>query len=279
MTTPPESAEYEQFVESLVRRLAKRAPVRTERIRWDEDIKGHATTNQLDVVWDFRDERGQPHRVVFEARSYKSDIKQGQLHAFRSVVDDIQDPDRPVTGVMVTTARYQVGARRVASTYGVVVLELREPADGELDGQLKQIILNATPALAIVENLRFEDVELLVESFDSGLAILGAFEIRLPDGQVIAMSNLLCDAELGNLNDLKPVHEVRRSFNSPVVLRMDGHDVARIRAVSASVGDFLASPATATVAGPQAVAWVLCNSLTGATAWIAEGGEYWVIDS
>lgn len=70
MRTPPESAEYEQFVESLVRHLAKRAPVRTERIRWDEDTKGHATTNQLDVVWDFRDERGQPHRVVFEARSY-----------------------------------------------------------------------------------------------------------------------------------------------------------------------------------------------------------------
>lgn len=52
------------------------------------------------------------------------------------------------------------------------MLEFREPADGELDGQLKQIILNATPALAIVENLRFEDVELLVESFDSVLAIL-----------------------------------------------------------------------------------------------------------
>ena len=279
MTTPPSSAEYEQLVESLVRQLAKRAPVQTERIQWDEDIKGHATTNQIDVVWDFVDEHGQPHRVVFEARSYKSAIKQGQLHAFRSVVDDIQDPTRPVTGVMVTTARYQAGAKAVASTYGVVVLELREPGDDELDGQLQQIIVNATPVLAIVEDVAFDAVELLAENVKGGIAMLGAFEVALADGQVIAMSHLLCDGELGTSNELRPVHEVRRDFDPPALLRMEGHDAARIRAVTASVGDFVAPPVTATIAGPEAVAWLLCNSLTGARAWIAEDGEFWAIDS
>lgn len=44
MKDPPDSTEYEQLVETLVRRLAQRAPVRTERIQWDEDIEGHATT-------------------------------------------------------------------------------------------------------------------------------------------------------------------------------------------------------------------------------------------
>lgn len=279
MTNPPNSAEYERLVETLVRRLAESAPVLTERIRWDEDIEGRATTNQIDVVWDFVDEVGQRHRVVFEARSYKSDIKQGQLHAFRSVVDDIQNQTRPVMGVMVTTARYQAGAKAVASTYGVVVLELREPGDGELDGHLQQIILKAAPVAAVVENVRFDAVELLSENLASGVATLGSFEVVGADEQAIAVGHLLCYGELGTPNELRPVHEVRRDFDPPALLRIEGHEAARICAVTAAVGDFVGPPVTATVAGPEAVAWLLCNALTGAKAWIAENGECWLIGS
>lgn len=58
------------------------------------------------MLWDFTDAAGRTHRVVFEARDHKNPIKQGSLHAFRWIVDDLQAEDRPVDGVMVTTTGY-----------------------------------------------------------------------------------------------------------------------------------------------------------------------------
>ncbi len=132
-------SEYELLVERLVGQFSLRAGVSTERIQRDVLIKGRGTKNQIDVLWDLIDAADQPHRVVFEARSYRSRIKQGALHAFRSVVDDIQDPARPVTGVMVTTTGYQSGATGVASTYGLVVLELRSPIAADLADRVATI--------------------------------------------------------------------------------------------------------------------------------------------
>lgn len=78
--------------------LSKRAQVDTTRIAHNVKVHEQATDNQIDVLWDFNDAEGKPRRIVFEAPSYKDTIKQGALHAFRSVVDDIQDEARPVEG-------------------------------------------------------------------------------------------------------------------------------------------------------------------------------------
>ncbi|GMA85879.1 hypothetical protein GCM10025868_11290 [Angustibacter aerolatus] len=61
-------------------------------------------------------------RVLFECKHYKRKVDQGKLHAFRSVLDDIQDAV-PTYGVFVTTVGYQSGASSLPETYGLTVLE------------------------------------------------------------------------------------------------------------------------------------------------------------
>lgn len=39
------------------------------------------------------------------------------------------------------------------------------------------------------------------------------------------------------------------------------------------------SAVTVTVAGPETIAWLLRDSLTGARTWIAEDGQVWTTDS
>jgi hypothetical protein len=145
MTKPPDSGEYERLVEDLVGQLAVRAEVRSDRIERDAQVPGRGIVNQIDVLWDFADARGQPQRVVFEARSYRRRVEQGKLHAFRSVVDDIQDTARPVTGAMVTTVGYQSGAKDIASTYGLLVLELRAPTGADLANRVLKVVPQTEP--------------------------------------------------------------------------------------------------------------------------------------
>lgn len=135
--------------------------------------------------------------------------------------------------------------------------------------------MNASPVLAVVKDVKFEPVKLLDDNFADGLSMLGAFEVSV-NGRVEPLSNVLCEGELGT-NELKPVHSVRREFDPPAVLLMNGNEVALLKALGADVGDFLAPSVSATVAGPEAVAWLLINSLTDARAWIASDGGFWTI--
>jgi hypothetical protein len=70
-------------------------------------IPGRATKHQIDVLWDINHDGEQ--RVIFECRLYKSKIKQKDLLAFRTGIEDVQSPDRPVYGFMVTLTGYQSG--------------------------------------------------------------------------------------------------------------------------------------------------------------------------
>ena len=137
--------EYELVVQSIVGHLAKRAGVETTRLEHDVDVIGRATTNQIDVLWDFTDAVGKPHRVVFEARDHSNPIKQASLHAFRSVVDDVQSGDRPVEGIMVTTTGYQRGAKRIAETYGLLFLSCAYPRPPTLRTASKRSLSRLTP--------------------------------------------------------------------------------------------------------------------------------------
>lgn len=281
MTQPLDSAEYERLVENLVGQLALRAGVRSERIVRDVHVPGRSTTNQIDVLWDFMDAQGQPHRVVFEARSYRKRVDQGKLHAFRSVVDDIQDAARPVTGVMVTTIGYQRGAKAIASTYGLVVLELRAPTDADFRNRLGKIVVTVGVQTPIIDDVMFEAVEVDEESFPAGLEELGALAIRVteddPDPE--SLEHVLCHGELGELGSPRPVHHVRRDFNPPAALFVRGRKAALVQAVTAQVGDVQAPPVTVTIGGAETIAWLLRDSLGEARAWIADDRQIWTTNS
>jgi hypothetical protein len=281
MTKPPDSGEYERLVEHLVGQLAVNAEVRSDRIERDVQVPGRGTVNQIDVLWDFVDALGQPQRVVFEARAYGRPVEQGKLHAFRSVVDDIQDPARPVTGAMVTTVGYQSGARNIASTYGLLVLELRAPTGADLANRVRKIVVTVAAQVPIVEDVAFDAVEVYEDGLTSGIEVLGALAVVPAEGGPNSdrLDVVLCHGELGTLGELRPVHDVRRDFDPPAVLLLHGRKVALLRAVTARVGDVGAPPVTVTVAGLETIAWLLRDSLTGARAWIAEDGRVWTTDS
>ena len=153
---PPDSRDYELLVQRLIRDLSRNAQVYTTGLAHDIPIQGRSTTNRIDVVWDFTDASDQTRRVVFECRSYKSAIKQQALHSWRSVVDDIQSDERPVVGVMVTTVGYQVGARRVADTYDLLVLELRQPTEADLANRMSAIRVQLNVQPTVVDDMRLE---------------------------------------------------------------------------------------------------------------------------
>lgn len=271
----PSAGEYEQLVERLVTELVPSAAVVTEAIERDVLVRGRSTTNQIDVVWDLTDANGESRRVVFEARSYGRAVDQGRLHAFRSVVDDIQDAERPVTGVMVTTTGYQRGARAVAETYGLIVLELRQPTSDDLANRVMSVHVTMNAQMPVVRDVSFEALEVHDETAASvGLVLLDGVELGLPSGRR-PLAELLLKGELGVLGRPRPPHPVRRKFDPPVELWIGGVRAATVRSVHAVAGDLAAPPATFVVAGLRDVAWMTRNALTGARAWIAEDGQVW----
>jgi hypothetical protein len=281
-TALPTSDEYELLVRWLAEQLAGRAEVQTLRIVRDCQVQGRATSNQIDVLWDFTDAAGHNYRIVFEARSYKNSIKQGALHAFRSVVNDIQDQARPVTGVMVTTTGYQQGAQKVASTYGLLILELRQPTSEDTQNRVSKIVLNMTPKVTPIQNVNLEAVEVYDQSSQGSIEALewitvGSFNGDAEDAR--PLKEILTEGELGGPGELRPVHLVRREFDPPQVLRISGRQVALLGAVTADVGNFQGPPRRVTVGGLENVAWMLRNSLTGARAWFAQDGRVWTTDS
>lgn len=278
----PASDEYELLVKWLAEQLAARAEVQTSRIVRDCQVQGRATSNQIDVLWDFGDAAGQDYRIVFEARSYKNSIKQGALHAFRSVVDDIQDQARPVTGVMVTTTGYQRGAQKVASTYDLIILELRHPAAEDVENRVSKIVLDMTTKVTLIQNVNFEAVEVYDQSSRGSVEALEWITVGPSGGDAEdarALKEILTEGELGGPDELRPVHQVRREFDPPQVLRIRGKQATLLGAVTADVGDFQGPPTRVTVGGLENVAWMLRNALTGARVWFAQDGQVWTTDS
>ena len=245
-------------------------------------MQGRATSNQIDVLWDFSNAVGQDYRIVFEARSYKNSIKQGALHAFRSVVDDIQDQARPLTGVMVTTTGYQQGAQKVASTYDLIILGLRHPATEDVENRVSKIVLDMTPKMTLIQNVNFEAVEVYDQSSYGSIEALEWITVGPSNGDAEdarALKDILRGGELGGSDELCPVHQVRREFDPPQVLRIRDKQAALLAAVTADVADFQGPPTRVTVGGLENVAWMLRNAITGARVWFAQDGRVWTTDS
>lgn len=275
------SREYELLVRDLIARLPIYADVTTTKLVHDTRLKGHATDNQIDVLWDFTDAAGQDHRVIFEARSYARTIEQGKLHAFRSVVDDLQDPSRPVVGAMVTTQGYQRGAKQIAETYGVLVLELRQPTAGDMKDRLAQIDLTVVPQFVAITDVKFEAVDVYDPSATGTTRAVEHMTVVAHGDDACserALRDVLTAGELGELGKPRAPHVVQRTFDPPVELWVDGSRTALIRGIVATVGETQGRPATATVGGIENIAYLLRDALTDARVWFAKGGRVWEME-
>src|SRR5690606_23468082 len=136
MTTKNTGKEYETLTERVFTRILAQESVCSD-IERDVVVPGRATQHQLDVTFTFS--IGSVHyRTIIQCKDWKSPVKQEQVLAFRSVLDDI--PGQP-RGIMVSRAGFQKGARNAAAHHGIQLYELRAPRDEDWDGLIQRIAI------------------------------------------------------------------------------------------------------------------------------------------
>ena len=270
------AAEYEELTKSLVDLVSDRSPVHTTSLERNVVLQGKATTNQIDVVWEF--EAGdRVHRILLECRNYKRKLTQGAVHAFRSVVDDLNDEQVPCIGVMVTRTGYQPGAKAVAETYGVIILELRHPDDADLRNRVTTVQITMVPRIPV-----FDQVHIQVEDDYEGEQ--GPFNVLNADTQIQeegkeprSLLELIMEGEINAIDqEPTPIHPVRRTFDPPARLVIEGIATGRIREISALVGEKEADPYDLTVGGLTNLSWMVKETLGGARAWFTQEGKMYV---
>lgn len=280
------SDAYEELTRTLYWRLAAAQGIGTVRLERDIRVPGKATRHQIDVLWEFIDPAtGDEQVVVFECRHYKSPINQGRLLEFKAVLEDcaayegsdgIADPH----GVMVTLTGYQIGAKRVADTYGIEIVELRSPLAKDLVGRVNEIKVAMTLRTPVLDNFAVEPVDL--KELDGASQVAGVnwdFEIEDADGTRRPLLHVLCAGEL-NSQDQPPreVHRVVRRFDTPVRLFLAGTFLGTVAAVGADVGETQVL-SEFSVGGREYLSYVILNALSGERVWFAEDGRIWSTDA
>ena len=144
--------DYEALTEEVFRRLLSQELCAD--VKRDVKIPGRSTVHQIDVCFEFR-AGGIPFRAIVQCKDWGAPVKQEQVLAFRSVLDDI--PGQP-RGIMVARSGFQEGARSVAAHQGIELYELRSPKDEDWDGLIRVIRLKMTVQLPDwrIQNLRID---------------------------------------------------------------------------------------------------------------------------
>ncbi|MFE4977744.1 hypothetical protein ACFRAR_37280 [Kitasatospora sp. NPDC056651] len=273
------STEYERLTRLLVERIAERSLVTTTRLEHNVVLPGRASPHQIDVLWEFTTESGHAHRVVFECRRKSRSLEQNDALAFKGVVEEVSFDAVPTTGVMVHVKGFQLGARKIADTYGLIILEMRSPTDKDVKGRLMEIRISVTPRVPVVKDLHMDVSELLSDVL-KGPVLNYTLEVQDPHNGWIRVMDLLQSGEINPTTEVStPLHRVTRSFDPPAVLALDGQPAAKVRSISATVGEELSDPFDVSIGGRENLAWTVKDVLGGESAWFTHDGKVHVIGS
>jgi Restriction endonuclease len=269
---PLSPEEYEQLTKGIVERLNRQDVFRTDRVAQNEVIIGRSGPNQIDVIWEGAVNETR-ERWVFECRHYKNPIKRKDLHAFRGVVDDISD-DLPTRGYMVTKTGYQRGAKKVAETYGITIIELREPTSEDLNGRILGFTLNFTMRGVVVDDVEYEFAE--GEVFDD-YAPAEILTARGNDGVDRPLLFFIADGEVNEMD--KPPRErhfVDKSFEPPLEVDFDEPEPLHVTRIRCYVGQSETRGTRNIGPGADGVAWMVKDVIGGSRAWFARDGKFWI---
>jgi hypothetical protein len=279
MTEVPGSmgpSEYEKLTQLLVKRISEGAPVTTSRLDHNVVLPGRASPHQIDVLWEFTTGSGPAHRIIFECKHRSGALEQNDMLAFKGVVEEVGYESIPTTGVMVHLTGYQLGARKVADTYGLIILELRSPNDKDVEGRALGFRGLLSARVPVVKDMHLDVCELLSDALNEPVLNYG-LQVETADGQRISIMALLQDGEIDlTKKELTSQHRVTRSFEPPAMLMVEGEPAARVRAVSAIVGEERGVPTNFAVGGRENLAWMLKNTLGGERAWFANDGKIYL---
>ena len=128
--------EYEKFTQEIYQELVNADVVKSTKVKHNIKILGKSgQKHQIDVYWEY-EIAGVKHKVAIECKNYNRTVPIGKVRDFFGVIYDLNN----VAGIMVTKIGYQEGAKKYASYYGINLMELRTPKQGE--GIIGETILN-----------------------------------------------------------------------------------------------------------------------------------------
>ncbi len=155
------NVEYEKFTREVYQKLLDADVVKTTEIKHDVKLTGKSgQKHQIDVYWEYEIE-GVSHKVAIECKNYNSTVPLGRVRDFYGVLIDLDN----VAGIMVTKKGYQEGAKRYASHYGINLMELRAPNDGEgiigettlnIDAEIRHCLFLVDEEWTKAKNLNFQ---------------------------------------------------------------------------------------------------------------------------
>lgn len=276
-----DGAAYELLTERLMRLIAGRTPgLVTTRLERHQALIGRSGPSVIDVVWEFKAADG-AQRVLFECRVYGSPLNRQAVHSWRSIVDDLSSPDLPTTGVMITKTGYQSGAQQVASTYGVIIIQMRPPTSDDLVGRLTQIEVNGTARLPYIDPavpVSFAATEML-GAHAEGWVSSDRYSVQADDGPAVSLTEVLVAGIVRDFGEAAvPTQEVQVVFDPPATLYLDGSPTAKITSVTGAAGEAVSILPTITVGGRQRLAYLMKNVLDGTAVWFSDRDDLRVIN-
>lgn len=122
-----EYVKYEKLTQEIYEELLKNQSVKNKDIKHNVKLMGQSgQKHQIDVYWEYQSDNT-IIKVAIECKNYNQAVSISKVRDFFGVLYDLKD----VKGIMVTKKGYQEGAKKFGEYYGIDLMELREPKEGE----------------------------------------------------------------------------------------------------------------------------------------------------
>ena len=264
--------DYEILVQGIFQMLVDQQSVPNVTVKRNVTLQGlTGNTHQIDVYWEFR-LADVVYKTVVQCKNWSSRVKQEQVLAFNSVLQDI--PGQP-RGIMVTSTGVQSGAERFAKSHGIVVYHLRSPDDAFWKGKLRRIVVNlhfAHPSITDVRPIIDEDWAKKVKQergIDRFTVKIEGYpkDLQLVDshGAPIGTVDDVLDGLVPAHYDEAPPEQKQIQFASDTFLIVQGGDVDRlkIKGLLATVAQTTSTDTKVALDGADFVKYVLTDLTNG----------------
>ena len=122
-----DNIEYEKFTQEIHNEILKNLYVKNIDVKHNVKLTGKSgQKHQIDVYWEYQYDNT-TFKIAIECKNYNHTVSIGKVRDFFGVLYDLEN----VKGIMVTKKGYQEGAKKFGEHYGIDLMELRVPEDGE----------------------------------------------------------------------------------------------------------------------------------------------------
>lgn len=122
-----DNIEYEKFAQEIYNEILKNLYVKNIEVMHNVKLIGKSgQKHQTDVYWEYQYDNT-IFKIAIECKNYNHTVSIGKVRDFFGVLYDLEE----VKGIMVTKKSYQEGAKKFGEHYGIDLMELRKPEEGE----------------------------------------------------------------------------------------------------------------------------------------------------